>query len=93
MSEELAKELQNEENLRAGFTPLVETAHLGSSEDASLDRGEPLIGGGAQSEDVSSDWLMAQMLQKEFDEEHDKRIKSYEKVLIFTVFYFCILVL
>ena len=81
MSEELAKELQHEENLRAGFTPERSTQDDYSTNQS--ERVDELANQSAADEsDVSSDWLMAQMLQKQFDQEHDKQIQRYEKVRI-----------
>ena len=81
MSEELAKELQHEENLRAGFTPERSTQDDYSTNQS--DAVDQLANqSAADQSDVSSDWLMAQMLQKQFDQEHDKQIQRYEKVRI-----------
>ena len=41
---------------------------------------DDVIKGHGDEEDVSSDWLMAQMLQRQLDAEHDKSIQRYEKV-------------
>ena len=93
MSEQLARELQEQENVQAGFTPTASDLFMNSivSDEAQFEKN--CLGGqdvGAlcsdiaafslEANDVSSDWLMAQMLQKEFDHEFDREIRRIEKV-------------
>lgn len=67
MSEQLATELQHQEekeSLNAGETRTFQEILAAASEN---------------SAETTDDWLLAQMLQQEFDREHDQALKIEEK--------------
>ncbi|KAK3088153.1 hypothetical protein FSP39_015427 [Pinctada imbricata] len=69
MSEQLAADLQKEEE---------HTKNISSSDMKEPDFGELVAAAAASGEDTANDLLLAQMLQHEFDKEHDQQLKREE---------------
>lgn len=67
MDEEIAKELQRKENVLAGCT----IQEISSSIDVTLE--------GGTSADTVSDFMLANMLQHQYDQEHDTMVSAYER--------------